>query len=178
PCEVIPNGVDFSVFFPPTPQAPDSTDLRVLFAGAPTNPIKRHALAAAAVEYAQRALGRPVRLVALHDRPQHEVADAMRGAQLLLLTSTHEGSPNVVKEAIACALPVVTLDVGDVRERLAECPRSIVVASETPETIGNAVLHVLRCGKRDQGRDSLRPLELMTVAARIRDLYIRALAGS
>ena len=37
---------------------------------------------------------------------------------ILVLTSYFEGSPNIVKEAISCGLPVISVDVGDVKEQI------------------------------------------------------------
>ena len=42
----------------------------------------------------------------------------MCAADVLLLTSITEGSPQVIKEALACGCPIVSVDVGDVKERV------------------------------------------------------------
>src|SRR4030065_378658 len=43
-----------------------------------------------------------------------EVAAFLNACDCLLMTSNQEGSPNIVKEALACNLPVISIDVGDV----------------------------------------------------------------
>jgi len=55
-------------------------------------------------------------------------------ATYCLLTSLHEGSPTVVKEALACGLPVVSVDVGDVAERI-EGIEGCHLAVATPEDL-------------------------------------------
>ncbi|MGH8492649.1 MAG: glycosyltransferase family 4 protein [Moraxellaceae bacterium] len=47
---------------------------------------------------------------------REEVAELFSRASILLMTSISEGSPQVVKEALLCDLPVVSTDVGDVRD--------------------------------------------------------------
>ncbi len=46
------------------------------------------------------------------------IPDLLNSSDLLLLASFFEGSPTVVKEALCCNLPVVSTDVGDVKEVL------------------------------------------------------------
>ena len=85
----------------------------------------------------------PVRLVELDGKqPPDLMPTMMNAADCLILTSDHEGSPNVVKEAIACGLPVVTRDVGDVRQRLANV-RPSTVAGDTAEDLGHALAEIL-----------------------------------
>lgn len=86
----------------------------VLFAGAFANPVKNAPLARAAVA---RLPG--VELRELRGYSRAEVANLLYAADALLLTSFSEGSPQVVKEALACGCPVVSVDVGDVAERIA-----------------------------------------------------------
>ena len=49
-----------------------------------------------------------------------EVAEYMRAADLLCIPSDNEGLPNVLLEAFACGLPVVSTDVGGIHEVLRE----------------------------------------------------------
>ena len=179
--EVIPNGVDLSRFAP-IPRAEARARLEwpsegevLLFAGPPDEPRKNWPLART-VEQHLRVRGRAVRLVAFHGRPQEEVALAMSAADVLLLPSFQEGSPNVVKEALAAGLPVVAAPVGDCAERLAGVTPGAVVARE-PGAFAAAVEQVLESGARSNGRERVAGLEISAVARRILSVYERALAG-
>jgi len=177
--DVIPNGVDLSRFAPvPRDEARDRLGWPregevLLFAASPEEPRKNWPLAQA-VETALRARGRPVRLVACHGRPQEEVALAMSAADVLLLPSFHEGSPNVVKEALAATLPVVATPVGDCPERLAGVSPGAVVPRE-PQAFTEAVERVLASGARSNGREKVADVEIMAVARRILAVYERVL---
>ena len=94
-------------------------------------------------------------------------------ADVLLLTSDREGSPNTVKEAMACNLPVVATDVGDVRSRLDGVANSHVAADD--DRLADAVEAVLRRGQRSDGRDAIRPLSTERMAERIHGVYAEVL---
>jgi glycosyltransferase involved in cell wall biosynthesis len=177
--EVIPNGVDLARFAPvPREEArarlgwPADGQV-LLFAGPPDEPRRNWPLAQA-VEARLRTSGLPLRLLAFHGRPQEELALAMSAADVLLLPSFHEGSPNVVKEALAAGLPVVAAPVGDCAERLAGVTPGGVAARE-PAAFAAAVEQVLRAGTRSNGREKVAPLELSAVARRVLGVYERAL---
>jgi len=115
----IPNGVDRTKFWPmDRGEARSRLDLDsraryVLFAADPARVEKNYPLAQAAV--AALGPGAP-ELLAVHGEPHERMRLYFNAVDATLLTSWHEGSPNVIKEALACNCPVVSTDVGDVRE--------------------------------------------------------------
>ena len=97
-----------------------------------------------------------------------------RAADVLLCASLSEGSPNVVKEALACNLPVVSTPVGDVPERLAGVQPSAVVNRDA-KLLGEALVQVLLERKRSNGRGHVASLSLENIARRVVDVYRTAL---
>ena len=95
----------------------------------------------------------------------------MRACDALLLTSMQEGSPTVVKEALASDLPVVSVDVGDVRERIGEVAGCEVCADDSAETIAGALERVLARGERVNGRDAVKDLDEREIAKRVIAIY-------
>jgi glycosyltransferase involved in cell wall biosynthesis len=179
---IIPSGVDLERFHPiPSEVArktvgwPSGIPIALFVSVDPSHHVKRLPLARAAVDLARRELAIELRVIS------GESADRMpwymNAADVLLLTSSHEGSPNVVKEALACNLPVVSVDVGDVRERLAGVvPGGVVDA--TPEALAMALRAVGARPVRSNGRDAVADLAEPKLIDRVIDVYRRALGRS
>ena len=176
---VIPNGVDLSRFSPEPRAAaraalgwPEAGQV-LLFAADRTEPRKNWPLAEA-TRAALAARGLDVRLEEIHGRQQTDMVRAMNAADVLLLPSFHEGSPNVVKEAMAVNLPVVAAPVGDCAERLRDVTPSLVVP-RTVESFAAAAAAALAAGRRSNGREVLaRTLSAEAVAKRVLDVYALA----
>lgn len=178
---VIPCGIDLNRFEPRDTQvcrrqlgwSPES--FHVLFASSNGDPVKRPWLARAAVDQCGGS-DQPVELHFLSGVPNPEVPVWLGAADVLLLTSAHEGSPTVVKEALACGLPVVSVDVGDVAERIqgiAGCH----LASPDPESLAAKLRLVRRNGGRIECRARLDELSIVSVAHRLQQCYQDITAG-
>jgi teichuronic acid biosynthesis glycosyltransferase TuaC len=168
----VPDGVDLERFRPldtATCRAAlgwDSRRRHVLFPSSPERPEKRFALAEAAV--AALPSDSDAELHVLAGVPHGAVPTWLNAADVVLLTSAHEGSPNVVKEALACDVAVVSVDVGDVRERI-EPIEGCHVARDTPEDVAAKLALALGRGARIDGRRHVPALS--QASARLRDVY-------
>jgi teichuronic acid biosynthesis glycosyltransferase TuaC len=149
-------------------------ELNVLFVGDPNNEIKRFALASNAVERL-RLERQKVRLRVCWNEAVDRVAIYMNAADVLLITSLHEGGPLVVSEALRCNLPVVSVDVGIVRERLNGVDGCVVCPDDKPETIANGLRKVLAVRQRLAG-PQVSQTSPEDVAARVTHVYRQAIS--
>jgi glycosyltransferase involved in cell wall biosynthesis len=78
----------------------------------------------------------------LENIPHDRVPFYMNAADVCVLTSYYEGSPNVIKEAMGCNRPIVSVDVGDVRSLLGGINGCFVVDSD-PRQIAGAIKKAL-----------------------------------
>ncbi len=106
---------------------------------------------------------------------QEEVPIWMNAADVLLLTSNHEGSPNIVKEALGCNRPVVSVDVGDVRERIQGID-GCFIADATAASLAAKLARVHDWTRVVDGRDKVQDLSLEKIASRLLELYDFVLA--
>jgi glycosyltransferase involved in cell wall biosynthesis/ribosomal protein S18 acetylase RimI-like enzyme len=173
---VIPSGVDLNLFSPESRE-----DARkelgwpidppvVLFSagGDPNN--KRPDLVKAAMKITCSRVPDAILHSVSHDVEPTRMPLYFRAADVLVCASKLEGSPNVVKEALACNLPVVSTSVGDVREHLDGVYPSAVVPGD-PHEIAEALTKILLERKRSNGRQNVLRLSLGQVAQRVLAVY-------
>ena len=101
-----------------------------------------------------------IELKIIHDILHDQVPLYLNAADVLLLTSRWEGSPNIIKEAMACNCPIVTTAVGDVHQVLGDT-EGCFVSSFEPEDVAakiESALKFIELRGRTNGR--LRILEL------------------
>jgi glycosyltransferase involved in cell wall biosynthesis len=146
----------------------------VLFVGNPNETVKRHWLAERAAQSLNRTCN--ARLVVGWGMPRSQILLLMNACDVLLMTSIQEGSPCVIKEALACNLPIVSLDVGDVPVRIRGVVGCEVCSSESPEAIAAALARVLERGGRTQGRQAVADLDERLLTNQIIAVYRAALA--
>jgi teichuronic acid biosynthesis glycosyltransferase TuaC len=172
---VIPNGVDFELFRP-IPRAEARAALGweqdryyILFGNNPDIPRKGFNLAQAAVELL-RAKGVPVELIVANGLPQTELVQYINASNALILSSLSEGSPNIVKESMACNVPVVATNVGDVVEVIGQT-QGCSVCSHAPEELAAGIEKALQHCCPTTGRTDISHLERSLVANQVIAVY-------
>jgi len=177
---VIPDGIDFDLFHP-IPRAEARAALGwnpdryyVLFANNPQIPVKNFALAQAAMQrLAERGI--TAELVVANGLPQTKLVQYMNASNALILPSLAEGTPNVVKEAMACNIPVVATNVGDVMQVIGHTEGCSVCSHDADALAAGLEKALLHTGPTT-GRDDIAHLKSSVILARILELYELALA--
>jgi len=174
-CYVVPHGVDLEQFRPvPQSQAREKVEwnsdaYQVLFPYGPAREVKDFPRAQRIVERARSRLEQPVELRTMSGVPHDHVHWYMNAADALILTSKREGSPNTVKEALACNLPVIATDVGDVSDRLDDVTYS--TASSDNDVLVEALSDTLRASERSNGREVVADLGVENQITKIEAVY-------
>jgi glycosyltransferase involved in cell wall biosynthesis len=173
--EVIPCGINFDLFKPvPREQAraelglPQDKKL-VLFAGEYFRPIKRFDIVQEAVTMLQER-DPDVELVLVAKKPLYEVPKYMSACDVLVLVSDGEGSPQVVKESMACNLPIVSVPAGDVPEVIGGTD-GCYLCSQDPRDVADKLEMALARGGRTDGREKIAHYEIGHISDRIIDLW-------
>jgi glycosyltransferase involved in cell wall biosynthesis len=176
PVTILPTGVDCEVFCP-EPRALARrrlgwTDLEnvALFHAGHDAQVKRLELAQTAVAEARRDVP-SLRLEILDGNvPPTLVPVMMNASDCLLLTSVWEGSPTVVQEALACDLPIVSVEVGDVAERL-EGVRDSTVAAPDASVLGRALARMVNPPRRSNGSQKVADFCARRMARELKEIY-------
>lgn len=172
---IIPHEIDFDTFHPTEINAARaqlglSTSRRyVLFAANPDVAVKRFPLARASVALL-KAKHQDVELIVVHREPQDRLALYMSACDALVFPSYQEGSPNIVKQAMACNLPIVATDVGDVREVIGGT-MGCHISPPDAESFANLLGTIVQAPFRSRGREAVQHLSGPLVARRLIDLY-------
>ena len=174
-CQVIPNGVDFERFYEIEKTKArinlgDNLSIKqVLFCSNPDRPEKNFKLAEKAINFLVQD---KIQLRFINGIDQTKLAIYYNSADCLLLTSFHEGSPNVIKEAMACGTPIVSTNVGDVKDIIGSTEGCFITTFK-PEDVAEKIKMALVFKGRTNGRENIKHLESSLVAKNIIDLYNR-----
>ena len=141
----------------------------LLFAANPQIAVKRFPLAQAVAEELKRR-DASTELLVVYKEPQDRLALHMSACDALVFTSYQEGSPNIIKQAMACNLPIVSTDVGDVREVIART-RGCCVCDADVESLVRRLERVLADRERTDGRARVQHLAGPVVARNIIRVY-------
>ena len=175
---VIPCGVDSSLLVPL-----DKEDARhnlgwshdkvyVLFSKEFYNRAKNYPLAKAAVdEYNSKyAHGVDAELLEFIGYTREQVLLLYNAVDCVLMTSDHEGSPQFIKEAMACSCPIVSVDVGDVKQVISGT-EGCYLAERTPESIAKMLDKAIKHGKTNGREKVLLEYDASVIARKVLEVY-------
>ena len=142
----------------------------ILFAGAFDNQVKNAPLAQKAVSLLKDV---PAELLELKGYSREEVTLLMCAADAFLMTSFSEGSPQVVKEALACGCPIVSVDVGDVGERTKGVEGCYVTDSRRPQDLAELLQKAMSFEGKTHGREKVMAdkLDNESVVRQLMEIY-------
>jgi teichuronic acid biosynthesis glycosyltransferase TuaC len=176
---IIPFGVNVDMFAPSSRERAraelglHARGKLVLFPWDPARPEKRFDVAAAAVETLRQE--QDVRLIDIRDEPPAVVSRYMNACDAMVLVSDREGAPMAVREAVACGLPVVSVDVGDVREVITNVDGCFLCKQEAEE-VANKLRLALRVS-RTRDRPPRTVKDVGSVADEVMQVYAAVLGG-
>lgn len=168
PCGVnLPNYNESEIFAVKQKLNWNSNKKYILFAGAFDNIVKNAKLAQDSVSLIENA-----ELIELKGYTREQVTALFYSVDAFLMTSFTEGSPQVVKEAMACGCPIVSVDVGDVAERI-DGLEACYIAERHPQDIANKLQQALSLNFRTKGRERIIELGLTNdlVAKKLVEIY-------
>lgn len=175
--EVIPNGVDthnFQELDKIQSQHKlgwDSDSVHILFAANPSVKEKNFPLAQQAIA---RLDDKPIHLHTLGSIPHNILKFWYNASDVILLTSISEGSPNTIKEAMACSRPIVSSDTGDVKSLIVSLD-GCYIAENSAEDFASKIslaIEYERIHKKTKGRNRIFETGIDSDNIAIKIIYI------
>ncbi len=172
---LLPSGVDMEEFYPISREAAisdvgwDKDKKHVLFPYSETYSRKNYPRARKIVEEVDSISENDIIIKTMSGVPHDEVAIYMNASDAMILTSDHEGSPNTIKEALACNTPIVSTDVGDVRERVAGVNGTFICNSD--QEFVNYLRKIINDEVTCDGRENVRDVNLESMGDKLITIY-------
>lgn len=169
---LIPCGVDMSLFFPiekSVARAKLNLDIKkkyILFSSSFLNPVKNYNLAYKSIKLINNT---NVEIIEFKGYSREESNFLLNAVDLALMTSISEGSPQFIKEAMACNCPIVSTDVGDVMEIIKDTKKCSIANNQ--HEISTEIDTILDDPSRTNGRYKISGMEIQQVAKKIFELY-------
>jgi len=173
---IVPNGVSKKDFFDmDKAQArmklgwPEN-DLIALFASDPKRKEKNYDLFRRAIQLLQQQ-GLDIKEKHLFNLSKSEMMLYYNASSVLVLTSFHEGSPNVIKEAMFCNCPFVSVPAGDVAQ-WANMTNGNVLVDYDVEQVANAIKNVVTMNNNVENTQAKQELDAELIAGKLKSIYI------
>jgi teichuronic acid biosynthesis glycosyltransferase TuaC len=171
---VIPNGVNFKKYkIIPQEEARNTLNInpikkQILFLGNKKNPRKNYKLLEKAFEVIK---DENVELMDINYPIKPDLVPTyINASDVVILTSYLEGSPNVIKEAMACSCPIVSVDVGDVKEVISNT-KGCYISKYEYKDLADKILKAITFKGKTTGRVDVKHLEINNIAKKIINIY-------
>ena len=145
--------------------------INILFGGSFTNLRKNYSLAKQAIDLLRQ---KNINLIELSGFNREEVTNLLCACDLLLLPTKSEGSPQIIKEAMACNCPIVATNIADIAEITAGT-KGCYLTDFNPDNVANALQKAIDFGKRTSGRVKMDKYDNMLIIKRIIDVYLNVI---
>ncbi len=170
---IVPNGVNMDRFKPIDKDFSvdkikwDRSKKHILFAAHPNRPEKNFKLTKDAFSMIDN---NNIELHYLDNVSNDMMPYYYNAADVVMLTSLWEGSPNAIKEAMACNRPIVSTDVGDV-QKIMDDVDGCFIAQNTKEDVSKQMIKALNYNTQTKGRKKIYYLDDMVIAEKIVKIY-------
>ena len=116
----------------------------ILFSSSFNIPIKNYELAREAIKISKNNF----LTVELVNKSRKEVLNLLNACDMVLMTSKNEGSPQIIKEAMACNRPIISTDVGDVREVISKI-EGCYISNFSPKKLAQYIDSALKFTRKE-----------------------------
>lgn len=182
---ILPLGYDYKKFYPIDKfEARKELNMNpikkyILFASSFDNPVKNSVLALETIKYLSSD---QIELIELKNIVDDKINLLYNACDVVLMTSLSEGSPNAIKEAMACNCPIVSTDVGDVKEVISETAGCYISSFDITD-VAEKIKMALEFGQtrgRTNGRERIISLGLDSdaVAKKVIEIYEKVVRKS
>ena len=174
--DTIPNGVNLEIFRPLNKFEArkviglDLENKYALFLGCKDDKRKNFQL----LNKAKKLSAEEFKILTPYPISHNKIPTFLNACDVLVMTSYNEGSPNVIKEAMACNCPIISTDVGDVKEVIGKT-EGCYICSYDPGDVADKIKKALDFGRRTDGREKIKHLDEKIIANKLIDLYNKIL---
>lgn len=177
PYEILPCGVDIDFFKNNNNiiEKEDNSRL-IVFPGNPERHIKNFSLFSKVIDILRQNCSYEIKFVCIHNMTRNEVRDLLNNADCLLMTSFSEGSPQIIKEAMACNRPIVSTAVGDVEDLLDNVKNCFALKSFNHNDFISPIQNILQLPKekrKTNGRSKIinMGMDEESISRKLYDIY-------
>jgi len=153
---ILPCGVDLHLLEDQKNISLENDKIHILFGGSFSNERKNVLLARNALSLIKR---KDIDLIELKGWSRQEVFMLLKQVNCLLLTSKSEGSPQIIKEALACNCPIVSTNIADI-EMLVDGVDGCFLTTLDPIDVAEKIEKAIAFASRTEGIRQIEKLGL------------------